>query len=58
MTILNELINTCHGDLALFSGSVCEMITMLLSSGTVEYKSMGTEIVIIFYNFIINFLLR
>ena len=45
MTIFNELIKTCHGDLALFASPVCELMTLLLSSTTPELKSSATETV-------------
>ena len=45
MTIFNELINTCHGDLALFASPVCEMMILLLSSSSMDHKSIGTETV-------------
>ena len=45
MTIFNELIKTCHSDLALFASPVCEMMTLLLSSADPEFKAAGTETV-------------
>ena len=45
MTIFNELIKTCHGDLALFAAPVCDMMTILLNSQIIELKAAGTETV-------------
>lgn len=49
MTIFNELINTCHGDLALFAAPVCEMLTILLSSSSKDHKALATETVGYFF---------
>jgi len=43
MTIFNELIKTCHVDLALFESSVREMMTILLSSTSAWQKALGTD---------------
>lgn len=45
MTIFNELIKTCHGDLALFAPSVCEMMSILLNSPFIEFKAAATSTV-------------